>query len=220
MGLPGPLLPALACQKVPHRGLGSPCVQEQAGSSPVVCRPVALSSQALCPESVLSSVARPCPGMSTSGGCVCWDRVLHGWKPLAKRGGHGLRGVGRLLPGTWGWGLWRPLQAAAKMQLLGAWPVPVLGLTGRGLVSRGASSHMRPCRSSQRGAGDQAHGPLSRSWLCCRPLAAGPHAPSPLPRLGCRRLCARLSSRRGLAAGHSAAGASAGTGPLGLEWQS
>lgn len=66
------------------------------------------------------------------------------------------------------------------MQLLGAGPVPVLGLTGRGLVSRGASSHMRPCRSSQRGAGDQAHGSLSRQLaLLPHRHRQGPRALSP-----------------------------------------
>lgn len=127
-----------------------------------------------------------------------WRMCLLGQSPSRLEASGEERGTraqrcGRLLPGTWGWGLWRPLQAAAKMQLLGAWPVPVLGLTGRGLVSRGASSHMRPCRSSQRGAGDQAHGPLSRRPA--RPFSAPALGlPSPV----CKAVVSAWSCRRSL----------------------
>lgn len=98
-GFAGPPAACAGLSEGAPQGFGvtvrSRAIGEQPGRLPFL-------SLFLCPESVLSSVARPCPGMSTSGGCVCWDRVLHGWKPLAKRGGHGLRGVVDCSPGPGG----------------------------------------------------------------------------------------------------------------------
>lgn len=165
--------------------------------------------------------------------------VLHGWKPLVKRGGHRLRGVRRLLLGTWGPGLWCPLQVAVKMRLLSAWPVPCPGPDWQGGGLGGASSHMRFCRSCQRGAGDQ-------SPRLPQPAAGSAAAPAPAPsgpRLSLQVLMSLVRSRVlgplslqapdaavacvqsrclgvALLPGHSAAGARTGTCPLGREWPS